>query len=439
MASVANNKVPPSFDSDSGYESWRKDIEIWCLLTDVAANKQALAIHLRLTGKARMVSSEIAVTELHHNDGVKTLLAKLDAVFLQDKGRRQFSAFQKLYNLRRKDGVGVTDFIAEFEHNYFEFTKQEMKLPDTVIAFMLLASMNLDEKDVQMVMSGVSDVSSENMKSALKRIFGGGFSGVSMQKLNIKDEPIFECDGDNANSEALFTRGRGRQSYPRGSRGLGRQDSARGASRRHNPIDKKTGNISRCAICGSKFHWASKCPDAYENTEKTYLSENQYVECDNFNEDEEVYLSLFIGYSDNSGSETKLDGLVKDSLGSALLDSGCSKTVCGEVWLNHYIDNLSEFDRNCVKQRNTNASFTFGGGCSEKSIKRLVLPCYIAGKRCLLESDVVKCNIPLLLSKRSMKKCRMSLDFGNDTAVFEGTVIPLKSSTSGHYLLPLSM
>ena len=102
MASVANTKVPPRFENGVEYESWKKDIEIWCLLTELDKSKQALAIHLGLTGRARMATSEIPVAQLSSNDGVKTLIAKLDGLFLVDKERRQFSAFHRLYNLRRK-------------------------------------------------------------------------------------------------------------------------------------------------------------------------------------------------------------------------------------------------------------------------------------------------------------------------------------------------
>ena len=216
MSSVANNKVPPRFDDESEYEAWKKDIEIWCLLTDLEKKKQALAIHLGLTGRARMASSEISVAELGKDTGVTTLIDKLDGLFLQDKGRRQFNAFQKLYSLRRKSDVKISDFIIEFDHEYYAFTKQNMTLPDTVVAFMLLASCNLEEKEVQVVMSGVNDVTSDNMKKALKRIFGAGIAD-QYSSSQIKSEPVFECSTDNEReSSFLYTRGRGRHSYNRG-------------------------------------------------------------------------------------------------------------------------------------------------------------------------------------------------------------------------------
>ena len=95
--SVATNKIPPKFEDDSDYEAWKRDIEIWVKFTDLEEKKLASAIHLSLTGKARVASSELTVDELCAEDGVKTLMTKLDGIFLQDKSSRQFSSFRELY------------------------------------------------------------------------------------------------------------------------------------------------------------------------------------------------------------------------------------------------------------------------------------------------------------------------------------------------------
>ena len=71
--SIATNKVPPQLLCEAEYEAWKKDIEIWCLFTDLEKKKQALAIHLGLTGRARMVSSEISVADMSKDTGVETL------------------------------------------------------------------------------------------------------------------------------------------------------------------------------------------------------------------------------------------------------------------------------------------------------------------------------------------------------------------------------
>jgi len=59
--------------------------------------------------------------------------------------------------------------------------------------------------------------------------------------------------------------------------------------------------------------------------------------------------------------------------------------------------------------------------------------------RATICTDVVNCNIPLLMSKCSMKKAKMCLVFANDTVKICGKIIHLKSTSSGHYVLPLSL
>ena len=133
--------------------------------------KQASAIHLSLTGRARVASSELSIDILKAKDGVKKLLEKLDALFLHDAGRRQFSSFHELYNLRRNDDMNINKFVSHFDHINFKLKKQGMELPDPVIAFMFLASCKLSVTDVQLVMSAITEVTSEIMKSVLKTSF----------------------------------------------------------------------------------------------------------------------------------------------------------------------------------------------------------------------------------------------------------------------------
>ena len=90
-----------------------------------------------------------------------------------------------------------------------------------------------------------------------------------------------------------------------------------GASNRSGNDSKQTnrknlfdssGIPSRCAICESVYHWARDCPDKGKdpgNVEITLFCK----------ETEECYLESFLG----------------ESFNSAILDIGCSLTVCGET------------------------------------------------------------------------------------------------------------
>ena len=64
MAPGFSTKCPPKFENESGYENWKRDVNIWCKLTELGEEKRALALHLSLSGRARAASSEIDVDEL---------------------------------------------------------------------------------------------------------------------------------------------------------------------------------------------------------------------------------------------------------------------------------------------------------------------------------------------------------------------------------------
>ena len=480
-AMACSTKWPPKLENEEFYENWKKDILIWCDLSELAKPKQALAIHLSLFGRAREASSEIPADKLKQENGVEVLLRKLDELFLVDKGRRQFTAFHELYNLRKPTEMTVRNFVSKFEHVYFKFSEQGMTLPDAVRAFMLLSSCNLCDSEQQLAMSAVIDVNYSNMKSALCRIFGSDISvpvslsapssgvqasGVGLGSVNVKTEPVFlSGDGlglgvnghrpnvseDRPRDEVLYV-GRGRpwakSGMKRDIRGRGTsQNTGRGYDvprrdgdnrpRRQNPLGSD-GRVSRCAICGSKFHWARECPDSYENRGNGPRPGEKMASVEESGFEETVHLSMFLGYAGGCDGGDKLRKLIDEAEGCAVLDSGCSTTVCGVTWLDSYLCELSEFDKDKVTEDVSSSTFTFADGVTVPSIRRVTLPCCVGGVCGTLVTDVVQCSIPLLLSKCSMKKARMMVNFETDEVTVCGKVVKLRSSSSGHYLLPIS-
>jgi len=454
-----SGKYPPKFQEEDDYEQWRRDVEIWTELTDFDKSKQALAIHLALQGRARVAASELTVAELKAEDGVKKLLEKLDSLFLHEIGRRQFANFRDMYRLKRDGSVGIDQFVSQFQHAYYKLKSQSVELPDTVLAFMLLESCNLDEKEEQLILSGMSEIKFDSMKAALKRVFGG--KGNQIKCSVDKTEPTFYENSSENSNETLYTKSwrgstRGGGRWQRGSRGnhsnngrvqmhsnRGRAHvpnipqtyngaNFSGVSRKTNPIDRD-GNVMRCIICESKFHFARECQHSYENDKKS----NKTDESDSPIESEIVQLSLLVAYT-NQSEGRKLNQLVKDSFGCAILDSGCSTSVCGQQWFEEYEGSLTTYDQSLIEEKEaSNTSFTFGDGNTYKSLKRVILPCWIAGMKANIEVDVVECNIPLLLSKKAMKKGKMCLKFVNDSVTNCDKTFKLEETSSGHYILPL--
>ena len=126
-----------------------------------------------------------------------------------------------------------------------------------------------------------------------------------------------------------------------------------------------------------------------------------------------------------------------ETLGYAILDSGCTSTVCGNVWYETYIESLSHNDKKKVTESPSSKTFRFGDGDTYPSTKSCVFPIYTGSQCSFLCCEVVNCDVPLLLSKDSLKRAQATLDFHKDKIHFLGENVPLFISQSGHYCIKL--
>ena len=91
---ASNYKVPPTLGPEKAYDSWKSEIAMWRLVTDLKPEKQALAVALSLTGQARQKALEISVDDLNKDTGMKTLLEALDKIFLADEVDLAYAAYR---------------------------------------------------------------------------------------------------------------------------------------------------------------------------------------------------------------------------------------------------------------------------------------------------------------------------------------------------------
>ena len=73
-----------------------------------------------------------------------------------------------------------------------------------------------------------------------------------------------------------------------------------------------------------------------------------------------------------------------ESLGSAIIDTACTRTVCGEKWLESYIDDLTQDQVNRLMQTETPSCgpFWFGDGNLVYSTTNVKLPAKIGLTKC---------------------------------------------------------
>ena len=390
------------------------------MVTDLAKEKQGPAVYLSLTGRAKQHCRSLVPATLNVEGGVKILTDHLDGILDQDENTKVFLAFKNFYDYRRSGGTSITDFIIEYEYLYAKLGAQKIKLPEGVQAFFLLTACNVSEENEKLARATCSELTYAKMKDAIQKMFGNpaSTSDGACAAPSIKVEPAFvSSEQEHSNQEeSYFTRWNGNRRPWRGRgstfRGRGRfrggwkKKEGSGSS---NPKDSR-GEQLKCFKCGSKEHFVKDCTA------------------------EEVHFTLL----SSEKPDGPLSALLQETLGMAILDSGCSKTVAGNIWMEAYLDQLSKRDRASVKTVPSNTRFRFGDGVESVSSKLMTIPVVIGKVKVPIEVNIVDNEIPLLLSRRSMKKAGCKLDFSTDSVTMLGQSIKLISTQAGHYCIPLT-
>ena len=116
----------------------------------------------------------------------------------------------------------------------------------------------------------------------------------------------------------------------------------------------------------------------------------------------------------------------------------CTSSVAGRPWLDIYVQELCEEDKaKVIGPMKSNKLFKFGNNGMLRSLGRYSVPAMVAGRSWVIDFDIIDSDIPLLMSKGDMKQMKMKIDLEKDTASVWGISVDLKTTNSGHYLLPL--
>ena len=447
-----NYKIPPVFTTQKPYSRWVDEIKAWQALTDLDVKKRGIAIALSLPEDGQnsirdKVFSELTVDVLNADDGVEKLIEFMDKIFKKDELSEAYEAYTEFDRFRRSKATSMEDYVTEFEKLYNKTKKFKMDLPQPVLAFKLLECSELDMKDRQLVLTGVNYANVadlfKQMSTSLKKFFGQqaasskdmiDVGSIKVESACLTTENVNYLrnrSGKNSGYRGNHGGYRGRGNYSgrpsasnyRGSDNWERStfsDKPKGANTNtvNKPInpDGPDGLPIRCLSCDSVRHLMKQCPHSYENISKRSVEK----------------AVLFTG---NKVQETLI--LLNESANSAVLDSACTSTVAGETWMNCYMDSLDSNVRDKVVEQPSDTLFKFGGGTILQSTKKVTFPCVIAGTECEIKADVVKSDIPLLLSKDSMKTAKVKLDLENDSASIFGKDVQLQCTSSGHYCLPI--
>ena len=95
-----------------------------------------------------------------------------------------------------------------------------------------------------------------------------------------------------------------------------------------------------------------------------------------------------------------------EALGSAVLDTACTRTVCGEKWLDNYVSGLQQNELAKLETKDSARAFRFGDGRLVHSTKSMKIPAVIGQTKCHIETEVVPVDIPFALKQSITEKSR---------------------------------
>ena len=366
----------------------------------------------------------------------------LDEELKEDDLEKQVRTWDEFEDCTRGE-QDIEDFLSNFDRAYKKAVgaSSELTIPAPVRAFMVLKRSNITTTQRMLVMSKLDQSKPEkmfeNICRELKIVLGRG-PGTS----STRDDPSGDIKviKDMPSEDVLLAAGyvwkggRGRGNGRGGFRGRGGYSGGGKVDRPvkdhtgkpYEKVKKKTnwpgedGKPSRCHHCGSIYHYLRQCPDRDENV--------------NIAESLEIIEKPVLFTEDSR----ELSEFTREALNCAALDTCCSSSVSGKVWLDFYLDSLDKEKREEVRgPLPSNKVFKFGNNGRLPSQGSYKIPVTLAKKEVTLEMDVVESDLPLLLSKAAMKKAQMNIDLSDDTVTAFGNKEKLITTSGGHYCMKL--
>ena len=177
---MANYKKKTAFE-DKPYERYIEELKALTFATDLAKEKQGLAVALSFPESDESqirdkVFSEVKMDDLKKADGIDILINFMDNLFKTDELTEVYEAYVNFDQYRRIPSESMEKYVIEFEKLYLKTKKHGMELPQSVLAFKLLDGTLLNHKNHQLALTGVnySDKLTlfKQMRTALKKFFG---------------------------------------------------------------------------------------------------------------------------------------------------------------------------------------------------------------------------------------------------------------------------
>ena len=167
----SSHKRPPLLQDSTSYADWKKMLSIWRLVTTVEKEKQGAAVTMSLKGTAQEAVLELAEDEINGENGLEKVTEKLDKLYLKDATLEKFETLEEFDRFQRVPEKTIQEHILQFEKLYKKLKDKGTTMSDDLLAYKLLKSVQLSPQDEKIVKGTTGQLTFENMKTQLKKIF----------------------------------------------------------------------------------------------------------------------------------------------------------------------------------------------------------------------------------------------------------------------------
>ena len=483
------SKVPvPVFRADN-YEMYEHQVEVWVDVCGIEKTKQASVLWLTLPDdhssdiKAK-IYNEIK-DDLKTDVGVTKFLEVMAKAFKPAEQNQVLKVFLDFFvNMKKGGDEKMMEYITRFDKIANAAKKKGMEMSQTILGLKLIHDAGLTDSQRNLVLVEIDFDKKEDVyvkaKLGLNKYLAGmdGKDSSGREEKGIKLEAEFFSEeevallagrgfyrsaGHGGGRGGGYSGGGGGGSSGgggggwSGGRGAGSSGGAAGSwnggnsgakTNKEKEVQKRPlnptgqdGERLLCRACGSYRHMMQDCPHSWEKMKgRAYVAEED-------NDDESFFTMAnkhkmsreeddVILYTGND--KEKMSSLGSETLGRLLLDSGCTRNVCGEDWWLDFYESMNENDKAEVKvEDGGEKKFRFGGGEVLKALGKVTFPARLAGQTVRICSHVVRSPIPLLWSKPSMVKAGVVLDLPEDKAKILGRWTDLDITSAGHHSLSI--
>ena len=197
------------------------------------------------------------------------------------------------------------------------------------------------------------------------------------------------------------------------------------------PSDHNYGSKALLRSDGTSYSGTSSHNNQYRANSCSPEENHTFIDLtENDDDEEDCYINI---------GPKKVKSFRAEARGAAGLDTCCSRTVCGESWLQDFVKLLPRDMKKEMKGpiRST-LSFKFGDDKHLSSLGKYKLPVEINGVRVKLLVEVVSSDIPLLLSKTTMSRAGTVIDLEGRTVTMFGIKKNLKETIMGHPIISVT-